>query len=114
VAWLAQVQSSRPAAQRTRPSGANIQAAPKGKGQLPQRHLVSLADRRLPGELQVKRGAENKKSRGPTHNLVEDPLVANNGGRGNQRAERKRAKRLPQVLVLNSSNLGWNKRRPRK
>ena len=54
-----------------------------------------------PGEA---RGGKQK-GQGAYASLAEDLLVANNMAKGNQRAERKRAKRLLRVLVLNNSNL---------
>ena len=86
----------------------------RGKGQLLRRHLASPTGRRLPVQPQVNHGSENKKARGPTRNLAEDLPARDNLGRENQRAERKRAKRFRQLLVLNDTNLVWDKRRPRK
>ena len=83
---------------------ADIWGAHRGKGQLPRRHLASLADRRLRPVLQRRHAAENKKGRAPTHNLAEDLRVVNNVARENQRAERKKVKRLPRVLAPDNAS----------
>jgi hypothetical protein len=132
VAWLAQVQTSRPAARRRYQSKVGIKNRGLSKPELllsPARlHTTAGVEyredkvlthnpalRRLPAQqLRVKRAAEKKKGKAPPHNLADGLLVVNNTGRENQRAERKKVKRLLRLLALNSSNLGWNKRRPRK
>jgi hypothetical protein len=58
--------------------------------------------RSRPAQLQVKPVSENKK--GKVHSPAEDLPVANNTGKENQRAERKRAKRHPRLLVLDKTN----------
>jgi hypothetical protein len=75
-----------------RRSKAGIWGVHKDKGHLPRRHLASLADSRLLAQLPMKREAENKRGKAPTHNLAADLLVADNMGRGNQRADNKRGK----------------------
>jgi hypothetical protein len=58
--------------------------------------------RSRPAQLQVKPGSENKK--GKVHSPAEDLLVPNNMGKENRRAERKRAKRHPRLLVPDNTN----------
>ena len=98
-----------------RRSKAGIWGVHKDKGHLPRRHLASLADSRLLAQLHMKREAENKRGKAPTHNLAADlPLAdnlakgnhrADNPARGNQMAERKRVRRVLQRPALGSTNL---------
>jgi hypothetical protein len=113
AAWAPQAPNSRPGAQRTRRNEPAIRGVHRGNGQLLRRHLGSPAGRPLLVQPQVKHRSENKEGRVPTHNLAEDLTVGDNLGKGNQRAERKRAKRLRRLLAPNNTNLVWDTRRPR-
>jgi hypothetical protein len=68
-------------------------------------------------QAQAKRRVENKKDREPMGNpgllLQVDRPLGLSTGRENQRAERKKAKKVLRVLGLNNSNLVWDKRRSR-
>ncbi len=77
------------------------------------------ARRRLPAEqLQRNHGLDDKRGKVPLFSLAKLPvevLPRVEVGRGpDLKAVRKKAKRLPQLLVLNNTNLVWDKRRPRK
>jgi hypothetical protein len=135
VAWPAQVQNSRPAARRRYQSKVGIEDGGLSKPELllsPARLHTTAgvedregrvlthnpAPRRLRAQqVQAKHGPENKKGKVPLFNLTKlraaVPLRAN-AVKEKPSMGRKRVKRLPRLLVLNNTNLVWDKRRPRK
>jgi len=77
----------------------------------------NLAELPLLVSLPVKCRVDGKEARAPTPNpavlRAADLLLRLDMGKGNLRAERKRARKLLRVLALNKTKLAWEKRRPR-
>jgi hypothetical protein len=101
VALPAQVQSSRPAARRTRPNEAGIRDANRGKRQLPP---ASLTLRPLPVQLQAKHGRHDKEAKAPLLNLGKLPakVLLPSRVKARRSVGRKEARRLLRRLGSNS------------
>jgi hypothetical protein len=108
VALPAQVQNSQAAAQRTPPNGAGNEGTHLGKGRLPRRDPASLGCLRLPAQLQVNLGSDDKRGKVPLFSLANLPveaLLRPSAVRERSSAGRKKAGKVLPRLGRNNANL---------